>query len=176
MRHGGEIVNDLKRRWASHLAVARGSRAMLAVNWAVLLLVTFAVVPKASLVLGPGATEREVSRSLPVGAVEYLRTHHASGRLFNTYNYGGFLTWTLGRRMPVYVDGRTDLYDDRFLNEYINVYMAGPGFENTLAKYRIGVVLVEPSAPIARALLATSEWSLGYRDRVSVVLVKRAAA
>jgi hypothetical protein len=175
MRHAGEIVGDLKRRWGGHTARARGSRAMVAINWAVLLLVTFAVVPKASLVLGPGATEREVSRSLPVGAVEYLRTHHASGRLFNTYNYGGFLTWALGRRMPVYVDGRTDLYDDRFLNEYINVYMAGPGFEGTLAKYRIGVVLVEPNAPIARALLATPEWSLGYSDRVSVVLVKRAA-
>ena len=81
-----------------------------------------------------------------MGAVTYLRHHHSEGRLFNTYNYGGFLTWALGRSWPVYVDGRTDLYDDAFLAEYIHTYMAEPGFERTLAKYHIGVVLVEPSA------------------------------
>lgn len=174
MRHANAVVSDLAARLPGLVRSGAPTRRGLALNWAVLALVALAVIPKASLALAPGATEREVSRSMPVGAVSYLRTHPLHGRLFNTYNYGGFLTWSLGRDWPVYVDGRTDLYDDAFLDEYIGVYMAGANYLKTLAKYHVAVVLVEPSAPIARALMATPGWVVGYRDRVSVVLVKPA--
>lgn len=46
--------------------------------------------------------------------------------MFNSYDFGGYLVWALYPVMPVYVDGRTGLYGDAFLNEYLNTALAGP--------------------------------------------------
>ena len=55
--------------------------------------------------------DRAISSFLPVNAVNYLRQHPAPGPVYNTLDWGGFLTWYMPDR-PVAIDGRTDLYGD----------------------------------------------------------------
>src|ERR1019366_9166453 len=39
----------------------------------------------------------------PAGAAAFLKAHNISVRLFNTYEYGGYLIW---KDVPVFIDGR----------------------------------------------------------------------
>ena len=175
MRHADSAIAELWERWPKlriEASTAPPKPVMQILNWALLVIVVAAAVVKVALPLNPVTTERAIAATSPVGAAAYLKTHPPQGAMFNSYNFGGYLTWALYPDAPVYVDGRTDLYDDDFLTEYLNTYLAGAGWQNTLEKYQIGVVLVEPGAPIAKALLAQPNWAVRYQDSVAVVIVK----
>ena len=47
---------------------------------------------------------------LPVEAAGFIRESGLSGRMFNSYNFGGYLIWGLGPQYPVFIDGREDVY------------------------------------------------------------------
>ncbi len=175
MRHADSAIAELWERWPKlriEASTAPPKPVMQILNWALLVIVVAAAVVKVALPLNPATTEKAIAAISPVGAATYLKTHPSQGAMFNSYNFGGYLTWASYPDAPVYVDGRTDLYDDDFLAEYLNTYLAGTGWQNTLEKYQIGVVLVEPGAPIAKALLAQPNWAVRYQDSVAVVIVK----
>jgi len=175
MRHADSAIAELQERWPKLRIAASGSTPTLVtriVNWALLVIVAAATVIKAALPLTPSTVDTAISKIAPVGAATYLKTLPVRGAMFNSYNFGGYLTWALYPDRPVFVDGRTDLYDDEFLTEYLSAYLAEPGWEKTFARYQIALVLVEPNAPIARALLVKPEWGVRYRDSVAVVIIK----
>lgn len=175
MRHADSAIAELWERWPKlriEASAAPPKPVMQILNWALLVIVAAAAVVKVALPLNPATTEKAIAATSPVGAAAYLKTHPPQGAMFNSYNFGGYLTWALYPDVPVFVDGRTDLYDDEFLTEYLNTYLAGPGWEKVLADYNIGVVLVEANAPIARALLTRSNWVVRYQDSLTVVIVR----
>jgi hypothetical protein len=90
--------------------------------------------------------------------------------LFNTYNWGGYVVWALYPRYLSFVDGRTDLFGDEILQEYLQAWRAEPGWPEILARWRIRVALLEPNAPLARAL-DEAGWTSAYRDELAVVLI-----
>ena len=47
----------------------------------------------------------------PVQAINFLRDHPQRGPLYNTFDWGGFISWYMPE-YPVAIDGRTDLYGD----------------------------------------------------------------
>jgi hypothetical protein len=57
------------------------------------------------------ALMNRVGESFPVRASDYIRQNRLPQPLFNTYSWGGFLTWYLPE-YPVVIDGRIDLYRD----------------------------------------------------------------
>jgi hypothetical protein len=86
------------------------------------------------------------------------------------FTWGGYLIWEL-RDYLVYVDGRTDLFDEEFLRGYLSTYYAQPGWDKTLDDAGINTVLVESSSPLAQVLLLTDGWSTAYTDdRASLFL------
>lgn len=175
MRHADSAAAELGERWPK-LRMREShdppKQLMHLVNWALLAVVTAAAIVKVSLPLDTVTIHKAIAATSPVGAAAYLKAHPAQGEMFNSYNFGGYLAWTLYPETPVYVDGRTDLYDDEFLAEYLDTYLAGAGWQDGFEKYNIGVVLVEPGAPIARALLARPDWAVRYEDPVAVVIVR----
>jgi hypothetical protein len=174
VRHADSAIAELQARWPRlklHPGSVSPAPLMHGLNWTILALVIVAVLIKVSLPLNPATTRQAIALTAPVGAADFLKTHPYPGRLFNSYNFGGYLTWALYPEMPVYVDGRTDLYDDAFLTQYLNAYLAGPGWQAELARYGVGIVLVEPGAPIARALMADPHWAVRYLDATAIVLI-----
>jgi branched-subunit amino acid transport protein AzlD len=132
------------------------------------------VLAAAALLFGisaasPASIQSLVHSQTPVEAVDYLAEHPVSGALFNSYNFGSYLLWRLPA-VPVFVDGRTDLYDDELLDQYLTVIRADAGWQAVLERWNIRVVLVEPSAPIVR-FLAAEGWTTAYEDRQAVILV-----
>lgn len=141
------------------------------INWMLLALIGAAVVFKMSVALNPQTVEQARRDLLPVGAVAYLEARQPPGPLFNSYNWGGYLIWA-ARDYPVYVDGRTDLYDDDLLQVYLEVALARPGWEEQLDEMGANTVLVETDSPLAQVLRLSKGWQLVYRDRLASLYVR----
>jgi hypothetical protein len=175
MRHADAALAELQARFPK-LKIAGSEttppRRWRILNWILLGVVVAAAAVKIALPLNPATTLSAIAATSPVGAANYLKQSPTSGPMFNSYNFGGYLVWALYPDLPVYVDGRTDLYDDEFLTEYLNVYTIGPGWEKTLAERGIKVVVTETASPLARALLMTPGWSARYSDPLAIVFVK----
>jgi hypothetical protein len=69
-------------------------------------------------------------------AVDFLKENHPEGRLFNSYNWGGYLLWALPE-YPVFVDGRTDLYNDEIIGQWSQVVRAEEGWQEVLARWDV---------------------------------------
>ncbi|PWH14610.1 MAG: hypothetical protein DDG60_07605 [Anaerolineae bacterium] len=116
------------------------------------------------------STPALVEKDYPAKAVAWLKTQSFSGPLFNSYNWGGYLTWSLPE-MPVYIDGRADLYGEAMLREWHAIVGGTPHGLTALEKRQIKVILLEPTWPVVR-LLPTQGWSEVYRDETAVIFVR----
>jgi hypothetical protein len=136
-------------------------------NFVIFLALLVAVLAKAATVLPADANGRALEKSMPLGAVMYLQRERPRANLFNSYNWGGFLIWKL-QSYPVFVDGRTDLYGDKFLTEWLSIVNAGEGWQTKLDFWNVHLVLIEPSWALAKVLPGAG-WHLLYQDNISVL-------
>lgn len=167
-------VAAMLARWGwpprSRPAPGRRVRTMLGVvNLALLALVVGLALVKISAPLKPSLNEERQRETLPVEAAAWIRQRHPSGEMYNPYNWGGYLIWALWPDYRVFVDGRTDLYGDEFLRQYLDVYLARPGFEAILADYNVNLVLTYPDDVLSAQLACVGGWEEVYRDEVAVV-------
>jgi len=168
-RHFDPVVTWLSQR--TGYKPASLSRVPVQQGWlnrVLFVLILGAVLLKVSLVYPLRTNEVAFARGLPVGAVNYLKIHTPPGRLFNSYNWGGSLLWNLPE-YPVFIDGRTDLYDDELVNEWLSVVRGQDGWNLILDNYHINLILIELDRPLVRELRENSSWSLLYEDSVSVL-------
>ena len=116
-----------------------------------------------------GAYEK---KSFPFQAVTFLKSvpHPSNGRIFNSYNWGGYLIWEMPDQ-KVYVDGRTDLFGDEVLGDWLNVIQAGDSWENMLRKWEVTRVIIEPDRPLAK-VLPYAGWTAMYQDGMAVIFGK----
>jgi hypothetical protein len=149
-------------------ATTTGRTALL--NWILLVLVLLAALIKAGTVVPSVVNQKAFRESLPVGAVEYLRTANLPGKLFNSYNWGGYLLWALPE-YPVFIDGRTDLYDDEVISEWLQVVRAEPGWQDILDRRNVRLVILEPGYPLVIRLEAEG-WKSVYQDDNSVIYAR----
>lgn len=140
-----------------------------AVNLWLLILLTALATFKVRMSLNPAADEEAQRRYLPVQAVAWIREHRPPGEIFNPYNWGGYLIWELWPDYRVFVDGRTDLYGDALLAEYLEIQRGEPGWETKLARYNVNLVLTYPDDALSARLECDRGWKLVYRDDMAVI-------
>jgi hypothetical protein len=139
------------------------SNKMKIVNAGILALLVLLVLYKITLIYPNQVNSAAFKDYLPIEAVNYLKTEKPQGRLFNSYNWGGYLLWALPE-YPVFVDGRTDLYNDEIIGEWLDVIKTEDGWQELLNRYGVGVVLIENGSSLDRALLTDTEWERVYED------------
>jgi hypothetical protein len=149
------------------------ARTRAALNWVLLALIAVAAVVKIVVPLTPAANLKAEQAGLPYGAVEFIKAEQLSGPMFNSYNWGGYLIFKLWPAHPVYIDGRTDLYDDAFIRRYLRVMVADEGWEQVLADDGIKLVLVENNSVLDKFLQRDSIWEEQYRDEMAVIFTHR---
>jgi len=114
------------------------------------------------------------SGALPEGAVDFMKQNGIKGSIFNNLRFGGFLIWN---DIPVFIDGRLDLYDPDILGDYTKIDNGQAGFEGLLDKYGIDHVLadypLQPGNAFYRHLYDSGLWALVYWDDASMLFLKR---
>ncbi|MFQ5921956.1 MAG: hypothetical protein ACE5M4_03865 [Anaerolineales bacterium] len=144
------------------------SRLTRPLNAILLVLIALAALAKGALPLSNKFNEETIAESMPARAVEYLRVNHPEGPLLNSYNWGGYVLWSLYPEYLSFVDGRTDLFDDVILEEYLDVWRGKDGWQASLDQWGIQTVLIETDAPLSRELLREGWTAVHEDDQASV--------
>jgi hypothetical protein len=108
----------------------------------------------------------------PAGAATYLASmRNPPRRLFNAYEWGGFVSLR-APRIPVFIDGRAGtVYDDSIARDYRTIIEVAPGWRERLVAREIDAALLETGSPLAIALRRQSpRWRVAHLDPRSVLL------
>lgn len=144
-------------------------RIARALNAAIFVLLVLGTAAKVSLPIAGSVNEEAMRESLPAGAVEWILEHRPAGPMFNSYNWGGYVLWALYPDYPSFVDGRTDLFDDETLREYLAAWRGEPSWEEVFERWGIRLALLEPGAPLVLRL-ESAGWERLYADSQAIVL------
>ncbi|MEY9757015.1 hypothetical protein [Bradyrhizobium yuanmingense] len=109
----------------------------------------------------------------PVTAVDLLEQRKVQ-RVFNAYQFGGYL---ISRNIPVFVDGRAELYGEKFIMDF---FKATEGkkpelLPRLLDEHKIDATLLGADAPGPQILDQLKGWKRIYADDVAVIHVRDAA-
>ena len=170
-RHAAPLLEAFGRRLEiSPRSVGVVPRGQAYLNLLIVCLLLVGVGYKVALVYPASANQSAFRMGLPVEAVEYLRQARPPGRLFNSYNWGAYLLWALPE-YPVFVDGRTDLYNDEIIGEWLQAVRAEDGWREVLDRWDVHLVLLEPATPLVYRL-EVDGWQRLYADDVAVVYAR----
>lgn len=173
VRYGSGALAQWRDRmgWSAERVRVTSARRLIVLNWVLLGLVIGAALIKMSQPLSPAVNEQAQAESLPVEAIAFLKRERPAGLIFNSYNWGGYLIWELPE-YPVFVDGRTDLYDDAFLREYLSIVLAQDDWEQALDSHQVDLVLIEPQSMLGRLLGERPGWEQVYLDEMATIFVR----
>ena len=130
-----------------------------------------AIIAMSSFVI---AGNRYAPSSSLAPAVAALKERGAS-RVLNDYDFGGYLTWA---GIPVAIDGRTELYGERFMVEVDDAMMLKTpnALFNLLTSQRIDATLLRPQTPAAQLLDHVDGWKKVFADGNAVAHVRDPSA
>lgn len=132
-------------------------------SFVALIFVTCAVVV-AALIARPPVPYSKIT---PVAAVEALKAQHPR-RVLNTAGLGGYL---ITQNIPVFIDGRAELYGERFVVDTLNAFALKDvgGFLSLLNTYDIDATLLTSNTPAIKLLDRLPGWQRIYADDRAVV-------
>ncbi len=170
-RYAAPVVEGWSEKMGLQLRPERNpGRGMGVMNIVLVVVIALAAALKAASVYPEEVNREAFAEFLPVEAVAFLRSEMPEGRLFNSYNWGAYLLWELPE-YPVFVDGRTDLYNDEVIGEWFKVVRAEEGWADVLEKWGVNVVLVEQGAPVVISLIENG-WKTAHSDGTVIILTR----
>ncbi len=103
----------------------------------------------------------------PVGAVDFLKKKNLTQeRIYNFYDWGGFLIWN---EIPVFIDGRADVYGDKLFGDYQSVNLGITKWQSILDQYKISYVLFPSGQLLCKFLSLDSGWESIYDDGMATI-------
>lgn len=106
----------------------------------------------------------------PVAAIDLLEKRGAQ-RIFNAYKFGGYL---ISRDIPVFVDGRAELYGETFVMDFFKAVEVKKldNLTRLLDEYKIDATLLAADSPGAQVLDHIKGWKRLYADKIAVIHVR----
>lgn len=90
-------------------------------------------------------------------------------RLYNSYDYGGYLIYN---NIKVFIDGRADLYSNYNYKDYYSISNLDSSAEKMITKYKFDYFLVKKEYPIATYLKINKNYTNIYHDKNLVIYKK----
>ena len=120
--------------------------------------------------LAANTTFAPPERHSPAAAVEALKAHNPK-RVLNDLPFGGYLIW---RQLPVFIDGRAELYGEAFVIAYYRAMQLKDvnQFLDILKRWDIDAVLLTPHTPAVGLLDHLGGWRRAYADDNAVLHVR----
>jgi hypothetical protein len=146
-------------------------------SWIIPLAATFVILVIFALRIPSGTNDalRKSGASLPVAACDYIQKAYLPQPLFNSYAWGGFLTWYLPD-YPVAIDGRLGLYGEQLTAQHFAVVEGKVRLEQDEAFASARTILLEKDSALAKALSTlpqlSSQFRVVYSDDVATVFIR----
>ncbi len=110
----------------------------------------------------------------PLKAASFLKKEEIKGRLFNQYEWGGFLAWQVPE-IRTFIDGRMPSWkknNREIFADYLELINLKPGWQEILDYYQINLVLIKSDSPLTQVFNTSQEWRLIYKDKTAAVFQK----
>ncbi|MFN8592239.1 MAG: hypothetical protein U0031_12335 [Thermomicrobiales bacterium] len=108
----------------------------------------------------------------PVAPAEIILEDYPTARLFNAYDFGGYLLHRFDGQQLVFIDGREEMYGEPFMARYWDLIDGAPGWEDAFAADGITVALVRPWDGLADRLDEDADWTESYADDDAILYVQ----
>jgi hypothetical protein len=110
----------------------------------------------------------------PVQAVAELKKLNVS-RVLNDYDFGGYLIY---RGVDTFIDGRTDLYGEKFFVDHNNAsgLMEPDNLFRLLDQYKIDATFLRTQSAATKLLDHLDGWEKVYSDDIATIHVRKAGA
>lgn len=108
------------------------------------------------------------AQNTPDAALRAAEQAGATGHVLNSFDFGGYLIF---RGVPVFIDGRAEMYGDTFLGRYLdatNLTDAGQ-LPLLLKQYQVEWTLLRRGTPAVAVLDRMPGWRRVYTDDLAVV-------
>jgi hypothetical protein len=115
--------------------------------------------------------QASVDKDFPAAAAHAIRTHGYAGPLFDDYNWGGYLIWSL--HLPVTMDGRASFYGDQRIARSLATWNAAPDWASDSQLTAPGAVIGPVKAPLTQLLRTDPRFQLIYEDKLAAVFIPR---
>jgi hypothetical protein len=160
-------------RWAPSRPSAPGL-ALGAINLVLLIGVAAGMLAYRALPnLQPGSQAQALSAALPVEATDALQALGRPVRVFNYYDYGGYLVWRLfpsGGR--VFIDGRVEVYGSQLFSRYLQVSYLTAAWPDVIAASHPDAIILPNGHPLTGILRQDAGWQVLRRDPVATVFTR----
>lgn len=106
----------------------------------------------------------------PVDAVSWLKNNLQQGRMFNAFDWGGYILFHLWPQQKVFIESQTDVRGE-LTREYETVITLSRDWQGIFRQYDISWVIIPPQWDLARELIGIG-WEVVYRDQTAIILVR----
>src|SRR5438552_3619217 len=114
-----------------------------------------------------------IASVFPVRAADALQAVGKPVRIFNYYDYGGYLLWRLyphGSR--IFIDGRVAVYGSALFSRYLRVSYLADGWPSVIAQTDPDAIVLPSGHPLVGLLEQDPAWQLFSHDRVATVFTR----
>lgn len=110
----------------------------------------------------------------PIKAVEFVKTHGITGRMYNAYYFGGYLIYSFypNPDYRVFIDGRAEVYGDKILKTFLHIDGLFPDWASILQDYEVAWIIHQARSQLSTILLEDPGWKLIYADSVANIFVR----
>lgn len=155
-----------------------GWSRFLPVIISILLLATFFhFYPVKRISFIPGIHLVVTADAYPTKAMDWIKANHIEGNILPHFDWGEYLMWSFYPRCRVAMDGRYEtIYRENVYKEYFDFLYGREKWDVFLKKYSHDVVLLKTGTKTHELMMRQKDWHLVYRDRTSVMFMKRNVA
>jgi hypothetical protein len=156
-------------------AAGRSARQAFVVGRRETALATVMLGLLASLTIGArqltnASLQRRLAAVYPVQAVREIQARRYSGPLYNHFNWGGYLIWSLPE-LRVAMDGRTNVHGDARIARSVSTWNGDPGWQHDPELAAAGLIVAAPGDPLFLNLREDRRFRLVYQDRVAGLFI-----
>ncbi|MCX7830068.1 MAG: hypothetical protein N2445_03285 [Acidobacteria bacterium] len=110
----------------------------------------------------------------PVGAVAFMKENNLKGKIFNEFDWGGFLVFS-SKDFKTAIDGRTAvlLFPNGYLEQWRDTVDVKQGWKERLEKGSPDYILLFSDDFLSSELMQQNEWQLLYGDSISVLFGRK---
>lgn len=142
----------------------------MGINLFMIIILVLAGAIKIWAVTGEDFVSDYLASTYPVDAMEWASENVMAQPIVNEYNWGGYLIWQYPS-FPVFIDGRTDLFGDEIINEWLGILNCSYDWETTLERRGVQMLVLSPERPVIHCAL-DSGWNTVFKDDVAVILLQ----
>lgn len=106
----------------------------------------------------------------PVRAIQWLQSNPQSGKMFNEFNWGGYILYRMWPEQQVFLDSQSDFYGESLMREYDQIVSARGNWESVLEKYQVNWAIIPADTPLGQGMIARG-WKPAYRDQTTLILL-----